>query len=203
MQRLGIFGGTFNPPHKGHIYVAKQAMQLARLDKILFVPCGNPPHKAVEGNVEAVKRLEMTRRAIENIPEFEICDIELKTNQKSYTAKTLERLRTIYPDKRLCFVVGGDSLRDLESWYHPERIFALAEIIAVSRKDVDKTEAQFMTDYYCREYGAKVCLIEVDTMDISSSEIRDRIKKGLDVSDLIQDEVFEFIKENEIYRDSI
>ncbi|MBR5154914.1 MAG: nicotinate-nucleotide adenylyltransferase [Clostridia bacterium] len=203
MQRLGIFGGTFNPPHKGHIYIAKQAISLAELDEILFIPCGNPPHKMVEGNVEASKRFEMTRLAIKNIPKFEISDIELKANQKSYTAKTLEKLKEMYPDKTLCFVVGGDSLRDLESWYHPEIVFALAEIIAVSRKDVDRAEAQTRADYYRQKYNANVRLIEVDPMDISSSEIRDRIKKGQDVSGLIDEQVFDFIKKNGIYKDSI
>ncbi len=203
MQRLGIFGGTFNPPHKGHIYIAKQAMKLAKLDKILFVPCGNPPHKAVEGDVEATLRFEMTRRAIENIPEFEICGIELETNQKSYTAKTLTKLKEAYPDKKLCFVVGGDSLRDLESWYHPEIIFELAEIVAVSRRDVDKNAAQQKADYYRKRYNAQISLIEVDTMDVSSSEIRDRIRKGQEVLDMIDGKVLTFIEENKIYRDSI
>ena len=119
MQRIGIFGGTFNPPHKGHTYIAKMAKQMANLDRMIFIPCYIPPHKEVCGDVSAEHRFNMTRIAIADISEFEISDIEIKKGGTSYTAQTLEKLKELYPHDTLCFVVGGDSLRNMESWYHP------------------------------------------------------------------------------------
>lgn len=203
MQRLGIFGGTFNPPHKGHIYIACQAMKSAALDKMLFIPCGNPPHKKVEGDILAKHRLEMTRLAISDNPDFEITDIEVKDKAPSYTAKTLEKLKVLFPDLALCFVVGGDSLRDMEGWYHPERIFALAEIIAISRGGIDASVVAERAEYYTKKYNAQITVVDVSPLDISSSDIRQKIIAGEDVSDVVQDSVLGYIKETGIYKDSI
>ncbi len=199
MKRLGIFGGTFNPPHTGHIYIAKQAMLEANLDRVLFVPCGNPPHKSVEGSVDISKRFEMVRLAIDTNPKFEICDIEVNSTEKSYTANTLNLLKKIFPDWELCFIVGGDSLNDLEGWYLPETIFSLAEIVAVSRKVLDNTALRKKAQLYRDKYNAKITLVEVEPMDISSSEIRDKIRSGGDVSAYLDKNVLAYIKSNKIY----
>ncbi len=202
MKRLGIFGGTFNPPHKGHLYIAEQARLKAGLDKVFFIPCGNPPHKSVEGEVDALKRLEMTALAIEDNPNFELCDIEVKSSEKSYTANTLKQLKEVYPDRELCFIVGGDSLNDLEGWYHPEVIFSLAELVAVSRKDLDNSAAQEKAKLYREKYNAKITLVEVIPMDISSSQIRDCIRNGENVAPFINDKVLNYIKLNNIYKEA-
>ncbi len=202
MNRLGIFGGTFNPPHKGHIYIAQQARLAADLDRILFVPCGNPPHKMVEGEVDALSRFEMTKLAIGEVPEFELCDIEVKSCEKSYTAKTLRRLKEMYPECELCFVAGGDSLNDMENWYHPEIIFKLAEIVAVSRKGLDSAAAQAKADYYRDKYNARIKFVEIRPMDISSSEIRQNINMGKDVSAFVDPKVLNYIKIKGIYKEA-
>ncbi len=203
MKRLGILGGTFNPPHNGHIYIAEQARIAASLDKVVFIPCGNPPHKTVEGEVDAEIRLEMTRLAIEDNPDFELCDIEVKSTEKSYTANTLKRLKVLYPDYELCFIVGGDSLNDLEDWYHPEIILSLAEIVAVSRSGLDSICAKAKAKFYCEKYNARITLVEVAPMDISSSEIRDLLQKNKDVTAFMDKKVLDYIKINGIYRDNI
>ncbi len=202
MKKLGILGGTFNPPHNGHLYIAEQARLSAELEKVLFIPCGNPPHKAVSGDVEAKARLEMTALAIEDKAEFELCDIEVNSTEKSYTANTLQRLKKIYPKYELCFIVGGDSLNDLEGWYHPEIIFDLAEIIAVSRKGLNKSRLQEKSAFYRQKYNAKITLVEAEPMDISSSEIRDRIVKGGSVSKFVNEKVLNYIKINGIYKEA-
>lgn len=205
MERLGIFGGTFNPPHKGHIYIANEAMRLAALDRIMFIPCGIPPHKAVEGDVEARHRLEMTRLAIIKSSDFEVSDIEVSavmTNpaEKSYTAHTLKKLENMYPYSRLCLVVGGDSLRDMEGWFHPEEIFARAEIVAVNRGGIEEKCIAEKAEYFKAKYQAEITVVDVLPMEISSSEIRQKIYCGKDVSHMVQEEVLEYIKENKIYR---
>ncbi|MBQ2932886.1 MAG: nicotinate-nucleotide adenylyltransferase [Clostridia bacterium] len=203
MQRLGIFGGTFNPPHKGHIYIALEAIKGAALDKMLFVPCGNPPHKSVEGNVSPVQRFEMTRLAIADYPDFEITDLEMKSKEPSYTLKTLEKLKILYPDAKLCFVVGGDSVRDMKDWYHSEEIFKLAEIVALRRGGIDDSIFESSIELYKETYDAEITVVDILPTDVSSSELRRKIAKGCDVADLIAPSVLEYIKEFEIYKDKI
>ena len=203
MQRLGIFGGTFNPPHKGHIYIALEAMKGAGLDKMLFVPCGNPPHKSVDGDVSPKHRFEMTRLAIGDHPDFEITDLELRSNEPSYTAKTLEKLKNLYPETKLCFVVGGDSLRDMKDWYHPERIFQLAEIVALRRTGIADSIFESSIEFYKKKYDAQITPVGILPMDVSSSEVRKKIANGFDTEDLIAPVVLSYIKEFEIYKDKI
>ncbi len=202
MKRLGILGGTFNPPHNGHLYIAQQVKQAAKLDRVVFIPCGNPPHKAVEGEVAAEVRLEMTRLAIEDYPGFELCDMEVRSKEKSYTANTLRQLKKLYPDYELYFIVGGDSLNDLEEWYHPEVILSLAEIAAVSRKGLNSSAAMAKAELYRKKYNAQITLVEVEPMDISSSEIRDSIRLGEDVSPFISQRVLDYIEKNKIYKEA-
>lgn len=203
MQRLGLFGGTFNPPHKGHIYIAREAMRLANLQKMLFIPCGTPPHKEVWGNVDKKHRLGMTKLAISGYNDFEVSDIEIMSEDKSYTVNTLEKLTKIYPDVALCFVVGGDSLRDMEDWYHPEKIFGLSEIIALNRGGIDREVFQKSADFYRKKYDAKITEVDISPMEVSSSDIRKKLILGEDVSDLVPCGVLEYIEKFKLYRDNV
>ncbi len=203
MQRLGIFGGTFNPPHKGHIYIALEAMKGAALDKMLFVPCGNPPHKSVDGNVSPMHRFEMTRLAIEDYPDFEITDLEMRSNEPSYTLKTLEKLKILYPDTKLCFVVGGDSVRDMKDWYHPEKIFKLAEIVALRRGGIADDIFESSIRLYKEKYDAEITVVDILPTEVSSSDLRKKIAKDHDARDLIAPSVLSYIKKFEIYKDKI
>ncbi len=199
MQRLGIFGGTFNPPHKGHIYIAKKAIDGAGLDKVVFMPCLQPPHKSVAGDVSAEHRYEMTKLAIQNETRFEISDLEIKSDGPSYTAKTLEMLKKQYPASRLCFVLGGDSLRDMEKWYHPERIFALAEIVALRRGGIQDKVFDQSVELYRSKYGARITAVDISPVEVSSSQIRRLISEGKDVSHIMDDDVLRYIRKNGIY----
>ncbi len=200
MQRIGIFGGTFNPPHKGHIYIAKEAKRLAELDRMIFIPCYIPPHKEVWGDVSAEHRFNMTRIAIADIPEFEISDIEIKKGGTSYTAQTLEKMKELYPHDILCFVVGGDSFRNMDSWYHPEQIFARAEIIAFARDEMDREKLLECGEYYKKKYDAKIEVIDAKPMEVSSSQIREMLRGGADVTHLIDKPVMEYIEKNGIFK---
>lgn len=208
MQRLGIFGGTFNPPHRGHLYIASQAMEKAKLDRVIFIPCGNPPHKAVDGDIDALHRLEMTRLAVEGESKFtvsdvEVCETKADALKKSYTSDTLERLARNYPDDRLCFVVGADSLRDMEKWHCPEVIFKLAEIVAVSRGGIDEETVAEKTDFYRRKYNASITVVKVLPVELSSSDIRKKIRLGECLSDVVPDAVLDYIEKNRIYKENV
>lgn len=201
MQRLGIFGGTFNPPHNGHIYIASEAMKGANLDRMLFIPCGNPPHKTVDGNVLPKHRFEMTRLAICDYPDFEITDLEIRSDDFSYTANTLEKLKDLYPDTRLCFVVGGDSLRDMEKWYCTKKIFEFAEIVALRRGGIETSIFDASAELYRKKYGAQITVVDIAAVEISSSEIRNKISKGESATEFVDEKVLEYIQKFKIYGD--
>ena len=201
MQRLGIFGGTFNPPHKGHIYIASEAMKGANLDKVLFIPCGNPPHKVVEGDALPQHRFEMTRLAIRDFPRFEITDLETRSADLSYTAKTLEKLVAVYPTTKLCFILGGDSLRDMEKWYKPDKIFKLAEIVALKRGGIADEIFDESAKFYRQKYGAEITSVDVNPVKISSSEIRRKITSGEAVQGIVDKAVLDYIRKFKIYRE--
>ncbi len=203
MQRLGIFGGSFNPPHKGHLYIATEAMKKASLDKVLFVPCGTPPHKTLSEMASSRHRFEMTRIALKNNDKFEISDLEIESKETSYTAKTLPRLKLMYPDARLCFIVGGDSFRDMGSWYRPEEIFPIAEIVVVNRGGIDEKVIEEKLLYYKEKYNADVTLINVSPLEVSSSAIRKDIASGKDVSEFVSGEVLAYIQKFGIYKDEV
>ena len=198
--KIGVLGGTFSPVHLGHLLLAQEAMEKAKLSKVIFIPCGNPPHKAAEAVIDAPLRFEMVRRAIDKNPDFEISDIEINSDGPSYTAKTLEKMREIYKDDEIFFIVGADSLCNIEKWYHPERIFANAEIIAAYRGGEDLSEFHNAVEHCKSKYGAKILAVEM-TVNMSSSDIRERIKNGISVRYMLMPEVIEYIEENGIYKE--
>ncbi len=200
-MRIGIFGGTFNPPHIGHIYIAREAMKKAELDKMVFIPCGNPPHKDSCEIESAKHRFNMVSLAISKEKNFENSDIEIRLDEFSYTANTLRKLKDIYPREQLCFLVGGDSLVDMEKWYHPERIFPIAEIVVAMRGGQDSQKVLIAAEKYRHEYGANIRFIEIEPMDVSASHIRDMLRSGETPDGIVPRKVLEYIKENGIYRE--
>lgn len=198
-MRIGIFGGTFNPPHLGHMFLAQAALDEAELSKLIFIPCGNPPHKERADIADANFRFDMVRLAIRNDERFDISDIEINSNSPSYTAKTLEVLKNIYKNDTLCFIVGADSLCEMETWYHPELIFEKAEIIAALRGGYDNSDVYKAIKKYEEKYNAIITTVKMPEIDISASEIRDRLKNKKSVRYMLCDSVIQYIKQNNIY----
>lgn len=209
MTRLGVFGGTFNPPHTAHLTVAHRAMRQAGLDEVLWVPAANPPHKPDEPIVDARHRLEMVRRLIDGDPAFRLTDLELRRNGPSYTADTLEELARRYPDAELYLIIGEDSLRRLHTWYHPERVVQNVVDILVYRRPEDEDE--FTVDDMVRN---RFTLLDGEPIDVSSSEIRRALAAGargaggsdetgeFDGADPTRDlpeGVLEYIRSNDLY----
>ena len=199
-MRLGILGGTFSPPHLGHLLLAQEAMEKAKLSKIIFIPCGNPPHKNAEDVIESHLRFEMVNRAIMGNPDFEISDIEVVSKEPSYTAKTLEKLQMIYPQDTLCFIIGADSLCNIDSWYSPQDVFNRAEIIAAYRGGADMSEFNRAVLRCEEKYNAKITTIEMK-VNMSSSDIRERVRLGKSVRYMLCPAVAEYIEENGIYKE--
>jgi len=198
--RIGIFGGTFNPPHLGHLHLASETMEKAKLDRVIFIPCAIPPHKPNLSIPDGEHRLNMVKLAIEEYPRFEVSDIEIVAGGKSYTAKTLERLDAIYPDDKLCFIVGADSLCEMESWFCPGEIFRRAEIVVAIRGGMKEFALSAAIDLFRQKYNAEITKISMTAVEMSSSDIRMRIKNGESIKDMVCEKVIDYIKETELYK---
>ena len=139
MMRIGIMGGTFNPPHNGHLHAAQQAVKALQFDRLLLIPDNIPPHKTMpERSATSMQRLEMTRCMAEEIPHAQVTDMELTRGGRSYTVDTLRRLKETYPDSILYFIMGTDMLLSFDRWREPENICRLAHLVVIARDECDR-----------------------------------------------------------------
>lgn len=172
MRRVGIYGGTFNPPHVGHIEAAKAFITQAKLDTLIIMPAFIPPHKQTDNLVNCDDRLEMCRLAFGNIPNTEISDLEISRGGKSYTYLTLQELAS--DDTELYFLCGTDMILTMDTWKNPEIIFTLAKICYI-RRESDNAISELLIEKcrdYFQKYGAHIIQINTEAIEISSSEIR-------------------------------
>ena len=198
-MKTGVFGGTFSPPHRGHLEMAKAAKKQLMLDEILFMPCGTPPHKDEKRVISQIDRFNMTKLLIEDIKDFKISDFEIKNSGKSYSAKTLSALKKAYPQNELYFIVGADSLCYMDEWMKPEIIFKNAEIAAIARSGISAKHLFEYAEFLKEKYGAVIHFVEMENIDISSSLLRDMILHNTDISEYTSDKVYRYIKERELY----
>ena len=181
-MKIGVYGGTFNPPHLGHLTAARAVFELLKLDKLLLVPAGLPPHKELPaGSPTAEQRLEMTRLAGEQIglgDQVEVLDLELRRQGKSYTSDTLAQIKALYPEAELWLLMGTDMFLTLQTWHAPEEIFALAGIAAFGRTEADTEELfSVQREYLYRTYpNARIfTLTSPGVVDVSSTELREQL----------------------------
>ncbi|MHA5221401.1 nicotinate (nicotinamide) nucleotide adenylyltransferase [Dysosmobacter sp. Phy] len=181
-MKIGVYGGTFNPPHLGHLTAARAVFDLLKLDKLLLVPAGLPPHKALPaGSPTAERRLEMTRLAAEQLglgDRVQVLDLELRRQGKSYTADTLSQIRELYPEAELWLLMGTDMFLTLQTWHEPEAIFAQAGIAAFGRTEEDTEELfSVQREYLYRTYpDARIFTLTIPgVVDISSTELREQL----------------------------
>ena len=184
-MKIGIYGGTFNPPHLGHVTAARAVFELLKLDRLLLVPDRLPPHKALpENSPSAQDRLEMTRLAGEQTglgDRVQVLDLELKREGKSYTADTLEEIRRMYPADELWLLMGTDMFLTLQAWHDPQRILSLAGIAAFGRTEEDTEELfSVQRDYLYRTFpGARIFTLTIPgVVDVSSTELREELRTG-------------------------
>ncbi len=199
-QRIGIMGGTFDPIHYGHLVLAEEVRHCLKLDRIIFIPNGTAPHKKAKGVTNASLRFEMVRRAISDNPYFEISDMEIIKEGTSYTVHTLKALKEqLGKTAELFFITGADTLLDLHNWYAFEEVIALCTFVGATRPgyvpDVLKIEAQRLKE----AYQAKIELVAIPGLSISSTEIRQRVARGDTIRYLVPRNVETFILEEGIY----
>jgi nicotinate-nucleotide adenylyltransferase len=216
-MKIGVFGGTFNPVHYGHLRAAEEAREMLGLEKVLFVPSGNPPLKSLD-LADAGQRYEMVRQAVAGNRFFEAIDIECASPEKSYTVHTIERLQEMFPGASLYFMLGIDAFIDLPNWYMPEKLVSMVNFAVLSRPwstfsdllasphmKVDTAKMQELD--HCRSgsfsvalpSGREAVLVRTTPIAIASTDIRRRIKEGLSVKYLLPEEVESFIISNRIY----
>ena len=197
ITRLGVMGGTFNPIHLGHLMIAEEARQAFHLKKVLFVPSYITPNKDVCG-ATAEQRLAMTRLATADNPYFTVSDMEMRRGN-SYTVDTLRLLKEIYgPSHSLYFISGTDTIHDLHNWNNPEEILSLCQFIGATRPDGSEQIDSIISSF--GELGKNILKLPVPTMEISSTELRRRIRLGLSVRYMMPSAVVEYIRKNGVYQ---
>lgn len=194
-MRVGVLGGTFDPVHRGHLALARAALGELGLDEVLFVPAGQPWRKEGRIVASAAHRLAMLRLALEGKPAFRVETLELERPGPSYTADTLEALRDVRPDEELFFIAGEDALADLPNWVRPERILELATLAVARRADVPQVAGEILSGL--RE---RVVWLKMPLLPVSATGIRDRVRRGLPVDDLVPPAVEAYIHEHGLYR---
>lgn len=199
MRKTGILGGTFNPIHLAHLAMAEAALQQAELEEIWFMPSKKPPHKSHREIISEEHRSRMIQLAIQGNPAYRFSDYELKRRGMTYTAETLQGLQKDYPEHRFYFIMGGDSFFQLENWYCPELIMKSCCILAVSRNGASWTSMQEQADSLRKCYGAKIQLLQMEELPISSSQIRHRIGVGETAEDLLPEAVSKYIQCHQLY----
>ncbi|MDQ7782947.1 MAG: nicotinate-nucleotide adenylyltransferase [Desulfomonilaceae bacterium] len=210
-MKIGILGGTFNPPHFGHLRLAEEVAYTHRLDRIVFVPSYIPPHKALSEIASPTDRMNMTSLACEGNPAFAVSDMEIAAGGPSYTVDTLEALANERSGE-IFFILGTDALREIYTWKNYERLFSLSHFIAVTRPGSDfrsawddlpeHFRAKFREELGCLVHAgsARVIPSTVRGLEISATMIRDLLKAGNSIRYLVPDSVRTYIMDTQLYR---
>ncbi len=205
LKKVGILGGTFDPPHLAHLRIAEEVREAFNLLKIFFIPAGYPPHKKT-GISPFKARFEMTKIAIKNNPFFEVLDVEKEENP-SYTLKTLQKLKKIDPLQELYLIIGWDSFCELHTWWRYEEFLNYTKIVVVSReiKDYKNAEKEFLERikklWKKEKLKDKVYFYKVVNIEISGTLIRKLYSLGRSIRYLVPQEVYKYIKEKGLYKD--
>jgi nicotinate-nucleotide adenylyltransferase len=196
--RLGLMGGTFDPIHIGHLILADQAMERLALEKVLFVTAANPPHKCCEQVSDAAHRLEMTRLAIEGNAAFELSTVEMERDGPSYTIDTIKHLLGIYgAGTEIFLLLGADEGRDLMGWHQPLQISELANIVIANRPGMAVSE---VIETLPVELGRRVVPLDMPGVDISSTDLRERVRSGRSIRYLVPGPVEDYIWAKGLYK---
>ena len=197
MRKIGLFGGTFDPIHNGHIALAECVLKEMALDEIIFIPSGNPPHKSSKSVTDKIHRYNMVRLALSGKAFFSVSDYEINKQSPDYSYITISHFKEKYPEDEIFFIVGGDSFRDFPEWKNFETLISLCTFIVVARPGVKPSE--YYEKYDGLKRPEKTLFLENFSCDISSTDVRNRIKNNEDLENKISAEVFDYIKTNNLY----
>lgn len=206
-MRLGIYGGTFDPVHYGHLLLAEQCREQCVLDEVRFIPAAIPPHKHEAEISDGQDRLHMLEFALSGCPELTISDIEMRRSGRSYTVDTLQQLADEDVDRELFLLMGMDSLVDFPTWRQPERILELATLVAVNRRslheDPARAAAVAAVEQIAPRAGERLKIVDMPDIAISASDLRRRVREGLSIRFQTPRPVAMYIVEHSLYRDAL
>ncbi|AUX12296.1 nicotinate-nucleotide adenylyltransferase [Latilactobacillus sakei] len=188
-QQVGIMGGTFNPPHLGHLIMAEQVGTQLGLDKVLFMPDATPPHVDTKKTLPAKHRVEMVKRAIADNPLFELSMVEIERGGVSYTYDTIVALKKQYPNTDFYFIIGGDMVDYLPTWHRIDDLVQLVQFVGIQRTG------------YSRQTPYPVLWVDAPLVDISSTQIRNKVQQGCSIRYLVPTKVADYIEEEGLYRE--
>ena len=196
-MKTGIYGGSFNPIHKGHIKLALTVIDELGLDRLIIIPTFSTPLKDNSDFADSAHRLDMCRLALSDYSNIEVSDIEIRREGNSYTYLTVNSIKELYPDDKLYLIVGADMFVTLDKWKYPKKIFRNASVVVVARNGGDydvESKAEEL-----RHMGCRSVIIPRTVCDISSTEIRNSLKANTDVGEYLDSRVLEYIKQNKLY----
>lgn len=199
-MRRGLLGGTFDPPHVGHLQIAEEARRKLCLDEVVFIPAGLPWVKAAMKVSPVCHRLEMTKLAAADKAYFSVDNIEVNRPGPSYTWQTLQELKMNYPGDDLYFILGWDNLTSLPLWHHPDRIVKAAYLVAVPRVGSPRPDVQEL-DEMVPGLAARTVILTEPVIDVSATAIRERVRLGEPIDHLVTEPVAEYIRRRGLYRD--
>ncbi|MDT8897401.1 nicotinate-nucleotide adenylyltransferase [Thermanaerothrix sp. 4228-RoL] len=199
MSRLGIFGGTFDPPHVGHLILASEAADQLHLDRVLWVLTPDPPHKRGQPITPLAIRLEMVMAAIQDDPSFELSRVEIDRPGPHYAVDTLRILHDLYPEDRLIYLIGGDSLRDLPTWRQPLEFLKACDGLGVMRRPGDAVDLSYL-EAVLPGLERKVMFVDAPLLEISSSQIRQRVAGGKAYRYYLPPQVYALVEKYRLYR---
>lgn len=214
-EKIGLFGGTFNPIHSGHIKAAEVVQEIFTLDKVLLIPSFIPPHKESEQIVSPEQRFKMVELAVENSAYFVASPIEIEEKGTSYSILTLQKIRTIYREALFFFILGIDAFLEIDTWKNHDRVLEQCKFVVISRKGYNLEDAKNVLDrkYVSKvfdlsgtekiretlNFSYKIFLLSFDALDVASTDIRERRKKNKSIAHMVPKPVADYIFENKLY----
>lgn len=197
MRKVGLFGGTFDPPHIGHVKILEEAKERLGLDRLILIPAGDPPHKTSQSVTDKRHRLRMAELAFASLPDCKISEYEINKHAPSYSVDLLKHFRRELPDCELYFIIGADSFAALPTWWHYRELLSLCRMIVVSRPDTEK--AKLLQKFHGDESPPRVFFLNRLQMDVSSTKIRTLLAEHKDVSAWLPENVLQYIRRNHLY----
>lgn len=197
MGRIGLFGGTFDPIHTGHLKLARRVLDEFSLDKIIFIPAGNPPHKSAKKVSGKLHRLNMVKLAAQDNPYFCVSDYEIYNKNLNYSYVTILHFKERFPNDEIFFIVGGDSFRDFPQWKNYRTLISLCTFIVVARPEV--APSQYFEKFTGDETPPRVFFVNNFSCDISSTKIRKQLAAGNEIAGLVPPCVEQYIKTKKLY----
>ncbi len=198
-RKIGMMGGTFNPIHLGHLLAAESALEAFSLEQVIFVPAGNPPHKRGQKLTDKMDRYHMTVLATASNAKFTVSRYEIDKEEYSYSVDTVRHFKAKFPDAEIYFILGADSLLSIMEWKDPEVLLKSCRFIGVTRPGYYSDVLVKKIEELRKNFHANLYFVEIPAMDISSTDIKKRVKEGRSIKYMVDEKVEQYIKDHRLY----